>query len=254
MLSAQAFNALLKTLEEPPAHVKFVFATTDPQKVLPTIVSRCQRFDLKPIPAELIVERLKKIARDENVKVSDAALACIARLADGGLRDAQSIFDQMISFCGAEIAEADVLDVYGLVAADKIAALAAAMAAGDHQQIVAIVDECDAAGRDLVRLLVDLQALVRTALLDAIAKGGRSSALGGAPMTTEQLTRMLDGLREGEGSVKLGLAEKINFEVTLLKAVEASRARAIDSLIKELTSLAGEAPSGVADSGEKKKG
>ena len=254
MLSAQAFNALLKTLEEPPAHVKFVFATTDPQKVLPTIISRCQRFDLKPIPDELIVGRLKKIAVDEKIKVTDAALACIARLADGGMRDAQSIFDQMISFCGAEITEPDVLDVYGLVAADKIAALAAALAAGDHQKIVALVDDCDAAGRDLVRLLVDLQALVRSALLDAIAKGGRSEALGGTPMTTEQITRMLDGLREGEGSVKLGLAEKINFEGTLLKAVEASRARAIDSLIKELAALANEspAPAGAGD-GEKKK-
>ncbi len=251
MLSAAAFNALLKTLEEPPAHVKFVFATTDPQKVLPTIVSRCQRFDLKPIPNELIIERLRKIAIDEKIAVADGALDCIARLADGGMRDAQSIFDQMISFCGNEIAEPDVLDVYGLVAAEKIAALAAAVAAGDHRKIVAIVDDCDAAGRDLVRLLVDLQALVRAALLDAIAKGGRSDLLGGVAMTTEQLTRLLDGLREGEGSVKLGLAEKINFEVTLLKAVEASRARAIDSLIKELAALAEEAPAAAAD--EKKK-
>ncbi len=253
MLSAAAFNALLKTLEEPPAHVKFVFATTDPQKVLPTIVSRCQRFDLKPIPNDLIVERLKRIAKDEKIKVSDDALACIARLADGGMRDAQSIFDQMISFCGGEIAEPDVLDVYGLVAGEKITALAGALAAGDHRKIVAIVDECDAAGRDLVRLLVDLQALVRGALLDAIAKGGKSDQLGGVAMTTEQLTRMLDGLREGEGSVKLGLAEKINFEVTLLKAVDASRARAIDSLIKELAALAAEAPA-VAGTDEKKKG
>ena len=257
MLSAQAFNALLKTLEEPPAHVKFVFATTDPQKVLPTIISRCQRFDLKPISSELIVERLKKIAVDENITVTDAALGCIARMADGGMRDAQSIFDQMISFCGAEIAEPDVLDVYGLVSADKIAALASALAAGDHQKLVAIVDDCDAAGRDLVRLLMDLQALVRSALLDAIAKGGRSEALGGVPMTTEQLTRMLDGLREGEGSVKLGLAEKINFEVTLLKAIEASRSRAIDSLIKELTALADESPAAAGPAGtddsEKKK-
>jgi DNA polymerase-3 subunit gamma/tau len=252
-LSASAFNALLKTLEEPPPHVKFVFATTDPQKVLPTIVSRCQRFDLKPIPNELIVERLKKIARDEKIKISEAALACIARLADGGMRDAQSILDQMISFCGAEIAEPDVLDVYGLVAADKIAALAAALAAGDHQKIVSLVDDCDASGRDLVRLLVDVQALVRTALLDAIAQGGQSAALGGVALTTEQLTRMLDALHEGEGSVKLGLAEKINFEVTLLKAVEASRARAIDSLIKELSALAGEAPAVAAADGEKKK-
>lgn len=257
MLSAQAFNALLKTLEEPPAHVKFVFATTDPQKVLPTIISRCQRFDLKPISSELIVERLKKIAVEEKIRVTEAALACIARMADGGMRDAQSIFDQMISFCGAEISEPDVLDVYGLVSADKIAALAAALAAGDHQKLVAIVDDCDAAGRDLVRLLMDLQALVRTGLLDAIAKGGRSDALGGVAMTTEQLTRMLDGLREGEGSVKLGLAEKINFEVTLLKAIEASRSRAIDSLIKELTALADESPAAAGPAGtddsEKKK-
>lgn len=253
MLSTAAFNALLKTLEEPPPHVKFVFATTEVQKVLPTILSRCQRFDLKPIPAELIVERLKQIAQAEKIKASDAALACIARMADGGMRDAQSIFDQMISFCGNQIAEPDVLDVYGLVAADKVAELAAALAAGDHPKMVALVDECDANGRDLVRLLADLQALVRIALLDAIAKGGRSEQLGGTAMTTEQLTRLLDGLREGEGGVKLGLAEKINFEVTLLKAVEASRARAIDSLIKELAALADEAPAAAAAADSEKK-
>jgi DNA polymerase III subunit gamma/tau len=250
MLSTAAFNALLKTLEEPPPHVKFVFATTEVQKVLPTILSRCQRFDLKPIPTGLIAERLKAIALAEKVKVDDAALACIARLADGGMRDAQSILEQMIAFCGGEIAEADVLDVYGLVAEAKVGDLAAALAAGDHRRIVSIVDECDSAGRDLVRLLSDLQTLIRSALLDSIAAGGSSGRLGCA-MTTEQLTRLLDGLREGEGSVKLGLAEKINFEVTLLKAVEASRARAIDSLIKELASLAGEA--GAGTDGEKKK-
>jgi DNA polymerase-3 subunit gamma/tau len=294
MLSTAAFNALLKTLEEPPAHVKFVFATTDPQKVLPTILSRCQRFDLKPISAALIVERLKKIGAAEKIKATDAALACIARLADGGMRDAQSIFDQMISFCGSEIAEADVLDVYGLVAEEKITGLAAALAAGDHKKIVEIVDECDANGRDLVRMLADLQAVVRAALLDAIAKGGTSNQLAatepvrqavrqaqglelvetahspesadrlGTPslpsghaegLTTEQLTRMLDALREGEDGVKLGLAEKINFEVALLKAVEASRSRAIDTLIKELSELAEAAPAAEAavEGGEKKK-
>jgi len=254
MLSKEAFNALLKTLEEPPAHVKFVFATTDVQKVLPTILSRCQRFDLKPIQPELIVSRLRKIAEAEKIKISGEALACIARLADGGLRDAQSILDQMISFCGAEIAEADVLDVYGLVSAEKVAELANAVASGDNRRIVALVDECDSAGRDLVRLLGDLESLVREALLDSIAQGGRTGKLG-SPLTTEQLTRLLDALREGEGSVKLGLAERINFEVTLLKAVDASRSRAIDSLIKELTALAdqaGDPPSGGSE-GEKKK-
>ncbi len=206
-------------------------------------------------------ERLKKIAAAEKIKVTAPALACIARLADGGMRDAQSIFDQMISFCGSEIAEADVLDVYGLVAEEKIAALAGALAAGDHKKIIEIVDDCDANGRDLVRLLVDVQAVVRGALLDSIAKGGASDSLGhstgsgqgSTELTTEQITRMLDALREGEGGVKLGLAEKINFEVALLKAVEASRARAIDSLIKELSALAEEAPVTAGEGGEKKK-
>ena len=246
-LSASAFNALLKTLEEPPPHVKFIFATTEVQKVLPTIISRCQRFDLKPIPTDLIVQRLQKIAAAEKIKISADALQSIARMADGGMRDAQSVFDQMISFCGAEITEADVLDVYGLVSAEKIAALAAALAAGDHQKLVAVVDECDENGRDLYRLLVDVQANVRTALLDSIANRGSSRALG-TSMTTEQITRLLDGLREGEGGVKHGLSEKVNFEVTLLKAVENSRARAIDSLIKEIAALAESLP----DAGSKK--
>src|SRR5207244_9840539 len=105
--------------------------------------------------------RLKKIAKEEKIKVTDAALACIARLADGGMRDAQSIFDQMISFCGQEISEPDVLDVYGLVAAEKINELVCAVAAADHKKIVAVVDECDAAGRDLVRPLDHLQARIR---------------------------------------------------------------------------------------------
>ncbi len=249
MLSAAAFNALLKTLEEPPPHVKFVFATTDPQKVLPTIVSRCQRFDLKPIAPALIVERLRKIAEAEGIRAADDALACIARMADGGMRDAQSIFDQMISFCGTDIAEADVLDVYGLVSADKLAALAGALAAGDHAQIVRLVDECDAAGRDLVRLLSDLQGHVRESLLDAIAQGGRSRLLGGVSLTTEQITRMLDALRQGEDGVKMGLSDKINLEVALLKAVDASRARAIDSLLKELAAIG----AGLSSTGDEKK-
>jgi DNA polymerase III subunit gamma/tau len=253
MLSTAAFNALLKTLEEPPEHVKFVFATTDPQKLLPTIISRCQRFDLKPIPAELIVQRLTSIADAEKVKVSPEALSCIARMADGGMRDAQSIFDQMISFCGTEIAEADVLDVYGLVSEETIRKLGSAVAQGDHARIVQLVDECDANGRDLARLLSDLQTCFRKVLLEAISKGGKSDSLGES-LTIEQITRTLDSLREGEGKVKLGLSEKVNFEITLLKAVEASRARAIDTLIRELKVLADEAPEALSEAdGSKKK-
>src|SRR6187402_2279550 len=95
MLTTQAFNALLKTLEEPPAHVKFMFATTDPEKVLPTILSRCQRFDLRRIPTSLIVKQLQEIAKLEKVSIDDAALFAIARGADGGMRDAESALDQL---------------------------------------------------------------------------------------------------------------------------------------------------------------
>ena len=126
MLSKQAFNALLKTLEEPPKHVKFVFATTEANKVLPTIVSRCQRFEFRSIPVDLIVDKLSQICDVEKIKVDQEALNAIARMAQGGMRDAQSILDQMISFCGKEIKQENVLEVYGLVARERIVKL------GDH--------------------------------------------------------------------------------------------------------------------------
>lgn len=237
MLSNQAFNALLKTLEEPPAHVKFVFATTEAQKVLPTIVSRCQRFELKPISEDLIAERLALICREEKIDADDEALRAIARLAQGGMRDGQSILDQMIAFCGEKISASDVLDVYGLVDRERISALASVVASGDAVKIVEMVDEIAAEGRDLFRVLLDLQEVVREVLLDAIRNRGRSDRLGIA-LTTEALVRLLDELQAGEESVKTGLSEKVNLEVVLLKALEASRARAIDTLIREITALA----------------
>src|SRR6059036_2907918 len=120
MLSTAAFNALLKTLEEPPAHVKFMFATTDPEKVLATILSRCQRFDLRRIPAALIAKHLAHIATQENVKIDPAALHAIARGAEGAMRDAESTLDQLISFCGGQIEESDVLSMFGLTARGQI--------------------------------------------------------------------------------------------------------------------------------------
>jgi len=238
MLSTAAFNALLKTLEEPPEHVKFFFATTEAHKVLPTIVSRCQRFEFRPISEEVIADKLRVIAKAESIQVDDAALKAIARLANGGMRDAQSILDQMISFCGEQIAEADVLDVYGLIGADRIAELAKAMASLDYGTIVASVDAFAAEGRDLFRILQDLEAHVRGALLDAIENKGSTEALG-VSLTTESLMRMLDGLQRGEGVVQRGLSEKVNFEVILLKAAEESRSRAIDSLIKQVAASGG---------------
>src|SRR4051812_1839131 len=133
MLSTAAFNALLKTLEEPPAHVKFLFATTDPEKVLPTILSRCQRFDLRRIPAALISKHLAHIAKLEKVKIEPAALDAIARGAEGGMRDAESTLDQLISFCGDKIEEADVLSMFGLTAQNQILQLSHALLAGQAE-------------------------------------------------------------------------------------------------------------------------
>src|SRR5437899_4193298 len=124
MLSTAAFNALLKTLEEPPAHVKFMFATTDPEKVLPTILSRCQRFDLRRIPAALISKQLSEIARNEKVTIDPAALYAIARGAEGAMRDAESTLDPHISLCGDKIEEADVVSMFGLTAQSQLLELA----------------------------------------------------------------------------------------------------------------------------------
>jgi DNA polymerase-3 subunit gamma/tau len=246
MLSNQAFNALLKTLEEPPAHVKFFFATTEAHKVLPTIVSRCQRFEFRPISDAVIAEKLTQIAQAEGIEVDEEALRGIALLANGGMRDAQSILDQMISFCGSTIKESDVLDVYGLVSAERIAALGQALGSLDFPAIIAIVDTFVEEGRDLYRVLISLQAHCREALLDAIHHQGTSDKLGTA-LSTESIMRLLDALHRGEASVQKGLSEKVNFEVVLLKAAEESRSRAIDSLIKQVSSAAG------AETGEKKK-
>jgi DNA polymerase-3 subunit gamma/tau len=131
MLSTAAFNALLKTLEEPPEHVKFMFATTDPEKVLPTILSRCQRFDLRRIPAALIAKHLTQIAGLEKVKIHPAALYAIARGATGAMRDAESALDQLISFCGDKIEEADVLSMFGLTAQGQLLDLTRAVLVGE---------------------------------------------------------------------------------------------------------------------------
>ncbi|MCH2156010.1 MAG: DNA polymerase III subunit gamma/tau [Opitutales bacterium] len=249
MLSQAAFNALLKTLEEPPAHVKFIFATTESHKVLPTIVSRCQRLEFRPVPVEVIAAKLKVIAEGEGITISESALQAIARLANGGMRDSQSILDQMISFCGSDISEQDVLDVYGLVSDETVRSIAQAMAAMDFGAIIGKVDQLVETGRDLVRVLADIEAAVREALLVAIRDGGTSDALG-IPLTAESLMRMLDVLRSGSSAVQKGLSDRVNFEVTLLKAAEQSRSRAIDSVIKSLSQMASQLPE---SSGDKKK-
>ncbi len=244
-LSGDAFNALLKTLEEPPSHVKFIFATTEAHKVLGTITSRCQRFEFRPIPSEQIAKHLKYIAEQEDIDVSDEAIRAIARLANGGMRDAQSILDQMISFCGKKLEIADVIGVYGLVSETEVANLLEQMALGNYSAIVETVGELVDRGCDLYRALCDMQATLRNAMVESFKSGYYT--FGQKCMSSEQIMRMLDVLQGAEKGLKNGLSEKANFEVALLKAVEESRVRAINTLIKELDKLSG------ADSETQKK-
>tara|TARA_R100000027_G_scaffold54802_3_gene43890 strand:+ start:2500 stop:3636 length:1137 start_codon:yes stop_codon:yes gene_type:complete len=243
MLSQAAFNALLKTLEEPPPHVKFIFATTESNKVLPTIVSRCQRLEFRPIDDEEIVKRLAEISKAEEINVEDAALRAIAKLANGGMRDAQSILDQLISFCGTDLGESDVLSVFGMAGETDLAELGRALAESDYESLVACADRFSREGKDLSRILTDLSGLIREALLEAIRSGGSSRKLG-PTLEIEPLLRILDALKAGERSVQRGLSERVNFEVTLLRAVDHARTRPIDTVIRKINDLVGSEPAG----------
>ena len=230
MLSQAAFNALLKTLEEPPPHVKFIFATTESHKVLPTIVSRCQRFEFRSIPKKLISDKLREICLEEKIQAEDPALEAISRMAMGGMRDAQSILDQMISFCGSSISQEDVLEVYGIVSDDRINQLALAVLRSDFKFIL---DETEAflqEGLDFYRALLDLSSCFREILIQKV-KNDKDS------IYPEQIVRILDSLREGEEMVRFGLSEKANFEVTLFRAVESGKSRSIDQVIRKISSI-----------------
>ncbi len=236
-LTQDAFNALLKTLEEPPSHVKFIFATTEAHKVLGTITSRCQRFEFRPIPEELIAKHLSNIAKKEGIDASDEALTAIARLANGGMRDAQSILDQMISFCGKKIGVDDVVSVYGLASESRISEILSNMAAANYAELINSVEALINDGCDLYRTLCDLQVRLRKAMLESFKSGWYD--FGSKQLSSEQIMRMLDVLQGSEKSLKSGLSERANFEVALLKAVEQSRTRAINTLIRELDKLSG---------------
>lgn len=227
MLSQAAFNALLKTLEEPPPHVKFVFATTEANKVLPTIVSRCQRFEFRSIPVSLIADKLTEICREERIEVDSEALLAIARLAQGGMRDAQSILDQMISFCGHRISQEDVLQVYGLVSQERIHSFCRFIVDGNFEEILRETEAFADEGIDFYRALTNLTDHTRELLVAGIRKKG--------DFYPEQIVRILEALKAGEDLVRSGLSEKTNFEVTALRAAEAGKSRSIDKLIREIS-------------------
>jgi DNA polymerase-3 subunit gamma/tau len=251
MLSTAAFNALLKTLEEPPAHVKFMFATTDPEKVLPTILSRCQRFDLRRIPSALITKHLAEIAIKEKVTIDAAALHAIARGADGGMRDAESTLDQLISFCGDKIEEPDVLSMFGLAAQSQILKLSHAVLAGEISVALTQLDELARGGKDLGRLLGDLLNHFRNLLIYQVSKGdlklleaseAEVSALKeqSSLASTDGFTRILEVFADAELRLRDAASKKILLEVSLLRAIESRSALSLDAVLKQLNQLRGQ--------------
>src|SRR5690625_971195 len=165
MISINAFNALLKTLEEPPPHVVFILATTEAHKIPLTIISRCQRFDFKPIGNQVIIERLKEIVTAEEIDIPQEALESIALTAEGGMRDALSILDQAISYGGNEVTLEDVLAVTGSVSQNILTEMAEALLESKTEEALFLLDEMIQAGKDPSRFVYDFIYFLRDLLL-----------------------------------------------------------------------------------------
>jgi DNA polymerase-3 subunit gamma/tau len=247
MLSSAAFNALLKTLEEPPPHVKFIFATTEPQKVLPTILSRCQRFDLHRIPANLIAQHLQFIAGKEKIVLAPAAAHSIARGAEGGLRDAESMLDQLVAFCGENISEADVLNVFGFTSQQTVASFTEQILRGETADAVQLLHEQSEAGKDMMRLMSDLISYLRDLLVFKVKPGAlsedvdldlqKSLATQAKLLETDRLLELIDQFAEAEGRMKWAPNKKLHFEVALIKAIQSLSQVTLNEVIENLNAL-----------------
>ncbi len=247
MLSSAAFNALLKTLEEPPEHVKFIFATTEPQKVLPTILSRCQRFDLHRIPANLIAKHLQFIAGKEKISLEPAAAHAIARGAEGGLRDAESMLDQLVAFCGEKISENDVLDVFGFTSEQTVVDLTGQILRGETPEAIDLLHQQSDAGKDMMRLMSDLIAYLRDLLVfkakpdalkeDVEADVQTSLATHAELVTIDRLLELVDQFAAAEGRMKWAPNKKLHFEVAIIKAIQRLGQATLDEVIEKLGEL-----------------
>ncbi len=257
MLTTAAFNALLKTLEEPPEHVKFIFATTDVQKVLPTILSRCQRFDLRRIPAELIAKHLEYIAGEERIQLAHDAARTIAKGAEGGLRDAESMLDQLVAFCGVEISEQDVLSVFGFTASQTVSSLCDYLLEGNAPASLAVVQQQAEAGRDLSRLMADLIGHLRNLLVAKADPEGIKAEVGPELLATLEdqaglisMDRVLDLIEQfaaADGRMKWAPNKKLHFEIAVIKAIQTLNQASLSEVLEALAALrtGGELPPAV---------
>jgi DNA polymerase-3 subunit gamma/tau len=219
MLTTGAFNALLKTLEEPPAHAIFILATTEPHKIPPTIISRAQRFDFKSINHDQIVERLKFVAEEQQIDYDDAALDFVAKASEGGMRDALSIMDQAIAFGDDHLTLQDALNVTGSVDDEALNKLFAQIIDGDVKSAFSTYHQFVADGKEVNRLINDMIYFVRDTIMNKTADANTEyDAL--MHFELETLYQMIDIINDTLVSIRFSVNQNVHFEVLLVKLSE----------------------------------
>jgi DNA polymerase III subunit gamma/tau len=248
MLTNEAFNALLKTLEEPPAYVMFILATTEPHKLPATILSRCQRFDFKRIGIQNIMNHLKSICGYEGMEADEAALRIIARNADGAMRDALSILDQCAVYGGKNIVESTVLEVLGISGDQHLIEMGDAILQGDAPKSILIIDELASGGKEIYQFIKDLIGHYRNLLMtkildnpedviDMSSEGIQTLKNSAAQYDRESIVRCIKYLSELENEAKWYSNPRILLEVTVVRMCKAAGDDSLDGLMMRLAKL-----------------
>ena len=256
MLSLNAFNALLKTLEEPPAHAKFIFATTEPHKIPITILSRCQRFDFKKIALAPLQARLRYIVDQENIQIEDSGLAIIARSGGGSMRDALSTLDQVIAFCGDRVDDDELQGLLGLVSRALLQETVQAILERDAGRLLSLVQNVDEHGHSFRQFCQQLVELVRAlVVVKVVPEPGDLIDVGetelqdikslSEPASLEDLQRLLTILIRTEADLAVSNYPRLTMEMVLVKLAELPKGIDVATLIQRLQSLEQQLASGL---------
>jgi len=255
MLTNEAFNALLKTLEEPPPHVKLILATTEHHKIPVTITSRCQQYDFKPIPFSLILDRLRLICREEGIEIGDYGLRAVTSISQGSMRDAQSTLDRIIAFAGREISDDDVRSLLGVVDDKLVSATFDAILNGDRAGLIRQTRELADQGIEPLNFCRKLVEHVRNLMVCRVAgweaklvnlpEAEKDVIIGQAERLSEvDLIRFYDVLSRTESDLRWHLHPAIHLEMALVKLIELSRLPLLEEFIGQLQAGGGRAASG----------
>ncbi|MBN2123375.1 MAG: DNA polymerase III subunit gamma/tau, partial [Deltaproteobacteria bacterium] len=247
MLTLHAFNAILKTLEEPPPHVKFIFATTEPHKVPVTILSRCQRFDFKRIPLSRIVAHLERIAGEEGIEVGRSGLTLIAGEAEGSMRDAESLLDQVVSFTGPKVGDKDITDILGIIDRELIFETSLAIIEGAPGKCMDIVDRIYNFGYDIkefYRTLMDQfrnllisQVAPEGDLLDMIDRDRQELSRQAEKAGVERLQQALNVLITREEDLRFSSHPRLVLETVMIKLCRLGEILSFDELIRKIEAI-----------------